>query len=73
MSYVMCALYPYYEAFVYISKSKMLLAGQKRKHLPKTLRQKAQALKNIEKGLSNKEVAAKYNVPKKYHICTGQK
>ena len=38
--------------------------GQKCKHVDKTLREKAQALKDIEKGLWNKEVAAKYNVPK---------
>ena len=43
----------------------MLVAGQKRKHIKKALREKVKALKDIsEKGLSNKEVAAKYNVPK---------
>ena len=42
----------------------MLVAGQKCKDVHKTLREKAQALKHIEKGLSNKEVVAKYNVPK---------
>ena len=39
----------------------MLVVGQKRKHVHKTLRKKTQAL---EKGLLNKEVARKYNVPK---------
>ena len=41
-----------------------MVAGQKRKHVQKTLREKAQALKDIAKGLSNKEVAAKYDAPK---------
>ena len=41
----------------------MLVAGQKHKHIHKTQLEKAQALKEIERGLSNKEVAAKYNVP----------
>ena len=41
-----------------------MVAGQRRKHVYKTLREKAQALRYIEKKLSNKEVAAKYNVPK---------
>ena len=35
----------YYEAFVFISKRKMLIAGQKRKHIHKTLREKSQTLK----------------------------
>ena len=39
----------------------MLVVRQKRKHVYKTLREKAQAL---EKGLLNTEVAGKYNVPK---------
>ena len=42
---------------------KMLVAG-KRKYTHKTLREKFQALKDLEKGESNKDVAAKYNVPK---------
>ena len=42
---------------------KMLVAG-KRKYTHKTLREKCQALKDLEKGESNKDVAAKYNVPK---------
>ena len=46
---------------LYLNKNKMLVAGQKRKHFHKTLREKAQALKNIGKK-SNKEVAAKYYV-----------
>ena len=41
----------------------MLVAG-KRKCIHKTLREKCQALKDLEKGESNKDVAAKYNVPK---------
>ena len=49
---------------VFINKSKMLVVGQKRKHVHKILREKALALKDIEKGLSNKKVAAKYSVPK---------
>ena len=48
---------------LYLNKSKMLVAGQKRKHFHKALREKAQALKNIGKK-SNKEVAAKYYVSK---------
>ena len=36
----------------------------KRKYTHKTLREKCQALKDLEKGESNKDVAAKYNVPK---------
>ena len=42
---------------------KMQVAG-KRKYTHKTLREKCQALKDLEKGESNKDVAAKYNVPK---------
>ena len=42
----------------------MLIAGQKSKHVHKTLGEKAQALKGIEIGLPNKEVAGKYNVLK---------
>ena len=64
----MHALHTYYEAFVFINKSKMLVAVQKRKH--KTRREKAQALKDIEKGLSDKEVVAKYNVPNENIIST---
>ena len=41
----------------------MLVAG-KRKCTHKTLREKCQALKDLEKGESNKDVSAKYNVPK---------
>ena len=39
---------------------KMLVTG-KRKHIHKTLREKCQALKNLENGESNNDVAAKYN------------
>ena len=42
---------------------KMFVAG-KRKYTHKTLREKCQALKDLEKGEINKDVAAKYNVPK---------
>ena len=66
--YFMHALHTYYEAFVFINKSKMLVAVQKRKH--KTRREKAQALKDIEKGLSDKEVVAEYNVPNENIIST---
>ena len=41
----------------------MLVAG-KRKYTHKPLREKCQALKDLEKRESNKEVAAKYTVPK---------
>ena len=41
----------------------MLVTG-KRKHIHKTLREKCQALKNLENGESNNDVAAKYNLPK---------
>ena len=41
----------------------MLVAG-KQKYTHKTLREKCQALKDLEKRESNKDVAAKYNVPK---------
>ena len=42
---------------------KMLVAG-KRKYTNKTLREKCQALKDLEKGETNRDVAAKYDVPK---------
>ena len=42
---------------------KMLVAGKQRCNC-KTLREKCQALKDLQKGESNKDVAAKYNVPK---------
>ena len=41
----------------------MLVAG-KRKYNHKTLREKCQVLKDLEKGMSNKDVAAKYGVTK---------
>ena len=47
-----------------MNKTKMLVAGQKLKHVHKTLQDKAQAIKDFEKGLPNKEVAVKYNIPK---------
>ena len=40
-----------------------MLIAQKRKYVHKTLWEKCQALKDLEKGLSNKDVAAKYGVP----------
>ena len=42
---------------------KMLVAGKQR-YTCKTLREKCQVLKDLQKGESNKDVAAKYNVPK---------
>ena len=42
---------------------KILVAG-KRKYTHKALREKCQALKDLEKEESNKDIAAKYNVPK---------
>ena len=63
MSYVICALYADYEGFVFTNKRKMLVEGQKRKYVRKTLRVKVQVIKDIEKGLSSEEVAAEYNVP----------
>ena len=42
----------------------LLLIAQERKYVHKTLREKCQSLKDLEKGLSNKDVAAKYGVPK---------
>ena len=41
-----------------------MLVARKRKYTHKTLREKRQALKDAEKGESNKDVAAKYNLPK---------
>ena len=41
-----------------------MLLAQKCKHVHKTLQEKCQALKDIEKGLPNKDVATKYGVPK---------
>ena len=41
----------------------MLVAGKQR-YTCKTLREKCQVLKDLQKGESNKDVAAKYNVPK---------
>ena len=41
----------------------MFVAG-KQKYTHKTVREKYQALKDLEKGESNKDLAAKYNVPK---------
>ena len=41
-----------------------MLVAQKRKHVHKTLQGKCQAVKHIEKGFPNKDVATKYGVPK---------
>ena len=41
----------------------MLVAG-KRKYTHKTLCEKCQVLKDLEKPVSKKDIAAKYNVPK---------
>ena len=41
-----------------------MFIAQKRKYVHKILRKKCQSLKDLEKGLSNKDVAAKYCVPK---------
>ena len=46
------------------SLSLKMLIAQKRKYVHKTLREKCQSLKDLEKGMSNKDVAAKYGVPK---------
>ena len=41
-----------------------MLVNGKRKYNLKTLREKCRALKDLEKGMSNKDIAAKYGVPK---------
>ena len=41
-----------------------MFIAQKCKYVHKTLWEKCQSLKGLEKGLSNKDVAAKYVVPK---------
>ena len=41
-----------------------ILVTRKRKYTYKTFREKCQALKDLEKGESNKDVATKYKVPK---------
>ena len=48
---------------MFLNKIKMLVA-QKRKHVHKTLQEKCQSLKDIEKRLPNKDGATKYGVPK---------
>ena len=48
---------------VVLSVLKTLVTG-KQKYNQKTLHEKCQALKDLDKGESNKDVAAKYNVPK---------
>ena len=53
---------PVFVVFVWFVK-KMLVAN-KRKLVNKTLKEKCAALKDLEKGVSNKDVAAKYGVPK---------
>ena len=49
--------------FVVLFVLKLLVKG-KRKYTHKTLREKCKTLKDLEKGKRNKDVAAKYNVPK---------
>ena len=51
----------------------MLVAEQKHKHVDKTLREKAQALNVIEKGLLNKEVAEKIIMYQKIPYLHGSK
>ena len=46
------------------SLSLKMSIAQKRKYVHKTLREIWQSLKDLEKGLSNKDVAAKYGVSK---------
>ena len=41
-----------------------MFIAQKRKYVHKSLRGKCQSLNDLEKGLSNKDVAAKYGVPR---------
>ena len=41
-----------------------MAAEQKRKQVHNTLPEKAKTLKDIEDGLSNKDLKEKYNVPK---------
>ena len=48
---------------MFLNKIKMLVA-QERKHVHKTLQEKCQALKDIEKVFPNKDVATKYGVTK---------
>ena len=45
-----------------------MLIAQKRKYAHKTLQEKCQSFKDLEKGLSNKDVAAKYGVPKSPYL-----
>ena len=49
-----------------------MFIAQKRKYVHKTLREKCQSLKDLEKGLSNKDVAAKYGVPKNTFAALGK-
>ena len=58
----MCVLlFSLYVVVLFIFK---ILVTGKRKCTHRTLREKCQAVKDLEKGESNKDVAAKYNVPK---------
>ena len=59
---MLLSLFHEQEEFSHLSL-KMLIA-QKRNYVHKTLREKCQSLNDLEKGLSNKDVAAKYGVPK---------
>ena len=40
------------------------MSGEKRKLDIKSLKEKYEALKDLEKGLSNKDVAVKYGIPR---------
>ena len=46
------------------SLSLKMLIAQKRKYVQRTLWEKCQSLKDLEKALSNKDVSVKYGVPK---------
>ena len=59
----MCVLCLFFLHVVVLFVLEMLLAG-KRKYTHKTFREKCQALKDLEVGESNKNIAAKYNLPK---------
>ena len=56
-------LLDFFSSIVVLFVLKILVTGE-RKYINKTLRVKCKALKDLEKGESNKDVAANYNVPK---------
>ena len=51
-------------AYVLEVAVRKMLVAQKRKRGSYSLHEKAKALRDLEKGLSNKDVASKYGVPK---------